>query len=85
MPLVRRIESCGSRSGKTLKPITISECGELPSQRQILAKRMAERQEMVDLKKDPLQVTTCYTLIREALRSSGIPHISGIIGKPSKA
>ena len=56
MPLVRRIESCGSRSGKTLKPITIAECGELPSQRQILAKRRAEREEMVNLKQDPLQV-----------------------------
>ena len=56
MPLVRRIESCGSRSGKTLKPIVIADCGELPSQRQILAKRVAERTEMAELKKDPLQV-----------------------------
>ena len=56
MPLVRRMESCGSRSGKTLKPIVVADCGELPSQRQILARRQAEREELTNLKKDPLQV-----------------------------
>ena len=56
MPLVRRIESCGSRSGKTLKPIIVADCGELPSQRQILAKRKAEVEENASLRKDPIQV-----------------------------
>ena len=58
MPLVRRMESCGSRTGKTLKPIVIADCGELPSQRQILAKRKAEIEENVKLRQDPLQVLT---------------------------
>ena len=56
MPLVRRLESCGSRSGKTMKPITVADCGELPSRRQILSKMAAEREENANLKKDPLQV-----------------------------
>ena len=56
MPLVRRMESCGSRSGKTLKPLVIADCGELPSQRQILAKRKAEIEENASLRKDPIQV-----------------------------
>ena len=56
MPLVRRMESCGSRSGKTMKPIVIADCGELPSRRQILAKIAAEREENANYKKDPLQV-----------------------------
>ena len=60
MPLVRRIESCGSRSGKTLKPIIIADCGELPSQRQILAKRKAEVEENATLRKDPIQVILSF-------------------------
>ncbi|KAK9797381.1 hypothetical protein WJX73_008458 [Symbiochloris irregularis] len=56
MPLVRRMESCGSRSGKTLKPIIIADSGELPSRRQILAKIRAEKEENANYKKDPLQV-----------------------------
>ena len=61
MPLVRRIESCGSRSGKTLKPIVVADCGELPSQRQILAKRKAEIEENASLRKDPIQVRSVRT------------------------
>lgn len=57
MPLVRRMESCGSRSGKTLKPISIADCGELPSRRQILSKITAEREQNANYKnQDPLQV-----------------------------
>lgn len=61
MPLVRRMESCGSRSGKTMKPIIIADSGELPSRRQILAKIAAEREENANYKKDPLQVHHAHT------------------------
>ena len=29
MVVVKRIEACGSRTGKTLKPVVISDCGEV--------------------------------------------------------
>ena len=62
MPLVRRMESCGSRSGKTMKPIVVADSGELPSRRQILSRMAAEREENLNYKKDPLQVGHLFLL-----------------------
>ena len=40
MELVRRMESCGSRTGKLKRPVRISGCGELKSK-----KRAAEEED----------------------------------------
>jgi hypothetical protein len=56
MPVVRKVEACGSSSGRTRQPVTVADCGELPSRRQILAKIQAEKQALADMKKDPLLV-----------------------------
>ncbi len=56
MPVVRSIEAMGSSSGKTRQRVVIGDCGELPSRRQILAKMVAEKEALANMKKDPLQV-----------------------------
>lgn len=56
MPVVRKMEACGSSSGRTRQPVLISDSGELPSRRQILAKLAAEKEALASLKKDPMQV-----------------------------
>ena len=56
MPVVRKIEACGSSSGRTRQPVVVADCGELPSRRQILAKIAAEKEALADMKKDPLLV-----------------------------
>ena len=55
MQVVRRMEACGTRSGRPMKSVVIADCGELPSRRQILARMVAQKEEEVNLKKDPLQ------------------------------
>lgn len=56
MPVVKRIENCGSRSGKPSSRIVVKDCGELPSRRQILAKLIAEREEEAKYRIDPTSV-----------------------------
>ena len=56
MPVVRKVEACGSSSGRTRQAIVISDCGELPTRRQVLAKLAAEKQALADMKKDIIQV-----------------------------
>lgn len=56
MPVVRKMETCGSSSGRTRQAITIADCGELPSRRQILAKLAAEKEALANMKKDPILV-----------------------------
>ncbi|GAB4822098.1 hypothetical protein N2152v2_009144 [Parachlorella kessleri] len=56
LSVVKKIESMGSRSGRTSQKIYIADCGELPSRRQILAKLRAEKEELAKMKDDPFQV-----------------------------
>jgi cyclophilin family peptidyl-prolyl cis-trans isomerase len=55
MQIVRRMEACGTRSGKPTKAVTIADSGELPSRRQILSRLVAQKEEETNLRKDPLQ------------------------------
>lgn len=59
MPVVRKIEACGSSSGRTRQPVVVADCGELPSRRQILAKIAAEKEALANMKKDPNLVGAC--------------------------
>ena len=54
--MVRKMEACGSSSGRTRQPVVIADCGELPTRRQVLAKLAAEKQMLADMKKDVVQV-----------------------------
>jgi len=56
MSTVKRIEDVGSRSGTTTGKVVISECGELPSRRQIFAKIRAEKEAEARLRVDPTLV-----------------------------
>ncbi|BDA48692.1 probable peptidyl-prolyl cis-trans isomerase at N-terminal half [Coccomyxa sp. Obi] len=56
MPVVRKVEACGSSSGRTRQAVVITDCGELPTRRQVLAKLAAEKQALADMKKDVIQV-----------------------------
>ena len=56
MSTVKRIEDVGSRSGATTGKVVISECGELPSRRQIFAKIQAEKEAEAKLRVDPTLV-----------------------------
>ena len=56
MPVVRKMEACGSSSGRTRQPVVISNCGELPTRRQVLAKLAAEKYALAEMKKDVIQV-----------------------------
>mmetsp|Transcript_6024 Transcript_6024/g.11767 ORF Transcript_6024/g.11767 Transcript_6024/m.11767 type:complete len:505 (+) Transcript_6024:163-1677(+) len=56
MAVVRRIENCGSRSGKPTSRVVIKDCGELASRRQILSKIEAEKAEEIKLRQDPTLV-----------------------------
>lgn len=56
MSVVKRIENCGSRSGKPSCRIVIKDCGELPSRRQIMAKLEAEKAEELRSRIDPTVV-----------------------------
>lgn len=56
MPVVRKVEACGSSSGRTRQAVVIADCGELPTRRQVLAKLAAEKQALADMKKDVIQV-----------------------------
>jgi cyclophilin family peptidyl-prolyl cis-trans isomerase len=56
MAVVKRIENCGSRSGKPSGKIVIKNCGELASKRQILSKIEAEKEEERKLRIDPTLV-----------------------------
>ncbi|PRW59726.1 peptidyl-prolyl cis-trans isomerase CYP19-3 isoform X2 [Chlorella sorokiniana] len=53
LPVVKRMESLGSKSGRTAQKIYIADCGELPSKRQIMAKILREREEAAAMKQDP--------------------------------
>jgi cyclophilin family peptidyl-prolyl cis-trans isomerase len=53
LPVVKKIEAVGSRSGRPSRQPVIVDCGELPSRRQILAKIRAEQAEEVQLRTDP--------------------------------
>ena len=53
MPVVKKIEAVGSRSGRPSRRPIIVECGELPSRRQILAKIRAEQADEAQLRQDP--------------------------------
>jgi len=53
LPVVKKIEAVGSRSGRPSRQPVIVDCGELPSRRQILAKIRAEQAEEAQLRIDP--------------------------------
>ncbi len=56
MHVVKAIEAVGTASGKPRKRVTIVDCGELPSRRMILKRIQAEKEELANLKKDPIAV-----------------------------
>lgn len=56
MPVVKRIEVCGTRSGKPTKKVQVTDCGQLPSRMQMLQQLRQEKEEMAKLRSDPLQV-----------------------------
>ena len=56
MKVVKALEAVGTQSGKTRKKAMIMDCGELPSKRQILKRLQAEKEELANMKKDPIQV-----------------------------
>lgn len=56
MAVVRRIENCGSRSGKPTSNVVIRDCAELASRRQILSKMESEKAEEIELRQDPTLV-----------------------------
>lgn len=53
---VRKMESLGSRSGRPSRRVVITDCGELPSRGQIMAKVRAEKEENAMLAKDIVHV-----------------------------
>lgn len=57
MQVVKAIEAVGTQSGKPKKRVTIVDCGELPSKRMILKRIQAEKEELANLKKDPIAVS----------------------------
>lgn len=71
--IVKKIESVGSRSGRPSRSVTIAECGELPSRRQILGKARAEREEEAALRQNLSMVDPDAEARRrlKALRSCG--------------
>ncbi len=73
MQIVRRMEACGTRSGKPTKAVTIADSGELPSRRQILSRLVAAKEEETNLRKDPLQA-------RRRRRPRAGPGTSGGVG-----
>lgn len=56
MPVVKRIEVCGARSGKPTKKVQITDCGQLPGRMEMLLRLKQEKEEMAKLRADPLQV-----------------------------
>jgi hypothetical protein len=70
MAVVRKIEACGSSSGRTRQPIVIAECGELPSRRQILAKLAAEKEALANMKKDPIMVRLLFLVVQASRNSA---------------
>lgn len=56
MTIVKRMEMCGQRSGKTSKRVTISDCGQLASKLQMAQKVFAEKEEIAALRADPNEV-----------------------------
>ena len=58
MQIVKAIEAVGTQSGKPKKRVTIIDCGELPSKRMILKRMREEKEELANLKKDPIAVST---------------------------
>ena len=57
MQVVKAIEAVGTSSGKPRKRVTVVDCGELPSKRMILKRIQAEKEELANLKKDPIAVS----------------------------
>lgn len=57
MQVVRAIEAVGTQSGKPKKRVTIVDSGELPSKRMILKRMREEKEELANLKKDPIAVS----------------------------
>ncbi|KAK9863476.1 hypothetical protein WJX84_010976 [Apatococcus fuscideae] len=51
MAVVKKMEACGSSRGSVHQRVSIAECGELPSKRQIVQRMEAEKKELADLKK----------------------------------
>lgn len=50
LPLLRKLDALGSRSGKPAQCVTVSDCGELASKRQIMAKLQAHTLDTVTLR-----------------------------------
>ena len=66
MQIVKAIEAVGTQSGKPKKRVTIVDCGELPSKRMILKRLREEKEELANLKKDPIAVSASMLISHSA-------------------
>lgn len=56
LQLLKKLDSLGSRSGKPAQRVTVADCGELASKRQIMAKLQADKAELAALKENPSEI-----------------------------
>ncbi|KAI8469464.1 MAG: hypothetical protein J3K34DRAFT_279920, partial [Monoraphidium minutum] len=56
MSIAKRMEACGSKSGRTSRPVAIADCGQLPGRLEALSKLRQEKEELEKLKADPTAV-----------------------------
>lgn len=67
MQVVKAIEAVGTQAGKPKKRVTVVDSGELPSKRMILKRLREEKEELANLKKDPIAVGFSVTYAVQAL------------------
>lgn len=56
MAVVKRVEACGTRSGKVTRKVVITDCGQVASKVEMLMKVRAEKEELAKLKQGPQQL-----------------------------
>ncbi|GFH20321.1 PPIase cyclophilin-type domain-containing protein, partial [Haematococcus lacustris] len=56
MPVVKRIEVCGSRGGKPNKKVQVMDCGQLPGRLEVLKRIQLEKEEAAANRANPLQL-----------------------------
>ncbi|GBF98417.1 peptidyl-prolyl cis-trans isomerase-like [Raphidocelis subcapitata] len=56
MSVAKRMESMGSKSGRTSRPVSILDCGQLPGRLETLARLRQEKEEAEKLKQGPVAV-----------------------------
>jgi cyclophilin family peptidyl-prolyl cis-trans isomerase len=56
MAVVKRMEACGTKGGRTLQRVAIADCGQMPSKLQMLLKLKQEKADAAKLKEGPKHV-----------------------------